>query len=369
MVNSKASINLSGAVQAANGSAFAAQEVMLIRHPDLLQGVVEAAATVATLGLACLSNTDSICHPLSTAQTALDGSFAFAPLKGSDTQGSAGNALLFSTFVAGPAANGNQISAAAVTTDFYLQHVTVILPTARLWLPALAQTTAASTVSLGWPSLQQGIGQPAQDYALQVIGSDGATVWSQSTSTPNLQLDPRATEDFGGTWTVTANRTVAGTDTSFGFHYLAPAKAYGSSGRVPLSRHATCAVQSLSGSQALSPCPLTDGDLTTFFAPLTCPQGSTCAPGAQNNWISMDLGAPQGLSALVLHALTLPNSSVSLLVDYSNDGSTWLPLATPASSPYQLTKITAGVSARYVRLRLSDSTTEFTAGVNEVAFY
>ena len=61
------------------------------------------------------------------------------------------------------------------------------------------------------------------------------------------------------------------------------------------------------------PCPLTDGNLTTRFVPVTqqCTSGQTCPP--INNWIVVDIGISHPLGLLVLYDVSMSNPSA--LVD------------------------------------------------------
>ena len=120
-----------------------------------------------------------------------------------------------------------------------------------------------------------------------------------------------------------------------------------------------------------SPCPLTDGDLTTSLQPLPappCPSGQSCTPPPQNNWVYVDLGTSTTVSALVLYDVAFGSSSFAT-VEGSLDGATWTALAAAISNqPYQL--VTLSGTARYVRLRLLDTSAQLPAfGNSELAIF
>src|SRR5262249_47376037 len=149
----------------------------------------------------------------------------------------------------------------------------------------------------------------------------------------------------------------------FDVTWYSPSAAWASRGLVPASRGKDCYVQGPSGPVKQSPCTLTDGDLTTRFQPLTapaCPQGQTCTPPPQNNWVYVDLGAPAALSALVVYDVNFGTASAT--VEGSMDATTWAPLGLVSSTPYTLVPLSG--SARYVRLRLNDPMAQLPAGGN-----
>ncbi|HVV52358.1 MAG TPA: discoidin domain-containing protein, partial [Polyangia bacterium] len=159
--------------------------------------------------------------------------------------------------------------------------------------------------------------------------------------------------------------------TDFDLTWISPSAAFATKGRVPLSRGKDCWLEGPSGPVAQSPCPLTDGDLTTALQPLPappCPSGQSCTPPPQNGWVYVDLGAATTVSALVLYDAAFGASS-SAAVEGSLDGAAWTPLAAPVSNAqYQL--VTLAGTARYVRLRLLDANAQFPAsGNSEVAIF
>ena len=372
-VDSNATINVSGVAQRQGGGGDTAAKVQLIRHPDALQAIGDAFAIVGTLGLACLTGNDSLCSPYAQATAGTDGSYTFGPIRGSDSQGSTGEALLFSAWLSGPPPTAPASAPAGVDADFYIQKTQVTVPPLRLWETAGTEDDTSGAPSFSWPSLATSIGSAADDYRLQITTAKGQIIWSAATSGSSTQttIDPRVTQDLAGNWAVWAHRKIPGDGTDFDLTWYSPSMAYSSHGHLPLSRGKDCWLHGPSGPVKQSPCPLTDGDLGTSLQPLPapqCPSGQSCTPPPQNNWVYVDLGAATTVSALVLYDVAFGSSS-SAMVEGSLDGSTWTPLAAPISGQqYQV--VTLSGTAQYVRLRLADPGAQFPAfGNGEVAIF
>ena len=186
-------------------------------------------------------------------------------------------------------------------------------------------------------------------------------------SSRQVGIDARVTQDFAGNWAIWAHRKIPGDGTDFDVTWYSPSMAYATHGHVPPSRGKDCWLQGASGPVKQSPCALTDGDLATSLQPLPppqCPSGQTCTPPPQNNWVYVDLGAVTAVNALVLYDVAFGLSS-SATVEGSLDGAAWTLLAAALSNQqYQVVPLSG--SARYVRLRLSDSSGQFPAFGNSV---
>jgi hypothetical protein len=372
-VASNATLSVSGVAQRQDGGNDTAAKVQLIRHPDALQAIGDAFAIVGTLGLACLTGNDSLCSPYAQATAGADGSYAFAPIRGADTQGSTGEALLFSAWLSGPPPTAPATAPAGVDADFYIQKTQVTVPPLRLWETAGTEDDTSGAPSFSWPSLATSIGSAADDYRLQITTAKGQIIWSAATSgsSPQATIDPRVTQDLAGNWAIWAHRKIPGDGTDFDLTWYSPSTAYASRGRIPLSRGKDCWLQGPSGPVKQSPCPLTDGDLGTSLQPLPapqCPSGQSCTPPPQNSWVYVDLGAATTVSALVLYDVAFGSSS-SAMVEGSLDGSTWTPLAAPiVGQQYQV--VTLSGTAQYARLRLVEPSAQFPAfGNSEVAIF
>ena len=372
-VDSNATLAVGGAAQRQSGDSYAAAKLVLIRHPDALQALGDAIEIVGSVGLACIAGNDSLCSPFARATAASDGNYAFPPLRGADTKGSTGEALLFSAWLSGPAAIAPATAPSGVTADFYIQSTQVSIPTLRLWESAGSEDdSSAASTRFSWPALAASIGTPADDYRLQITTANGLTIWSAKASgtTTELDVDARVTQDFAGNWATWAHRKMAGDATDFDVTWYAPSLAYASRAHVPLSRGKDCWLQGPSGPVQQSPCALTDGDLGTHLTPLpppTCPSGQTCTPPAQNNWVYVDLGAATALSALVLYDVSF-GSAAGATVEGSLDATTWAPIAAAPATPYSVVTLTG--SARYVRLRLVDPNAQLPSlGNSEIAIF
>jgi hypothetical protein len=372
-VDSNAAISVGGLAERQNGDGDASARVQLIRHPDVLQAIGGLVEIVGTAGLACITGNDSLCHPYAQATTTANGSYTFAPIRGADTQGSVGEALLFSAWLSGPSPSAPATAPAGVDADFYIQTTEVTVPPLRLWETAGSEDDSGGAPSFSWPSLQSSIGSVADDYRLQITTAGGQIIWSAATagSSTKVGIDPRVTQDFAGNWAVWAHRKIAGDGTDFDVTWYSPSLAYVSRGRVPLSRGKDCWLQGASGPVKQSPCPLTDGDLATSLQPLPapqCPSGQTCTPPQQNGWVYVDLGAATSVSALVLYDAGFGSSGFAA-IEGSVDGSAWTALAAPVSNKgYQLVPVSG--TARYVRLRLVEASAQFPAfGNSELAIF
>jgi hypothetical protein len=372
-VDSNATLTVTGVVQRESGAGDGSAKVQLIRHPDALQAVGDAITIIGTVGLACIAGNDSLCHPYAQATAAADGRYTFGAIRGADTQGSLGEALLYSAWVSGPPPHAPATGPAGVGADFYIQKAEVAIPPLRLWETPGSEDDASGSPSFSWPALESSVGSVADDYRLNIATGKGDTIWSTTTSGSSRQvsIDPRVTQDFSGNWAVRAHRKIAGDDTDFDLTWYSPSAAYASRGRIPLSRGKDCWLQGADGPVKQSPCPLTDGDLATRLQTLPtpqCPAGQPCTPPQQNNWVYVDLGTATTVSALVLYDVAL-GSSLTAFVEGSLDATSWTPLATPISThQYQL--VTLSGSPRYVRLRLADATSQFPgSGNSEVAIF
>ena len=372
-VDSNATLTVGGVAERENGGGDGAANIQLIRHPDALQTVVDVVQIVGTAGLACLTGNDSLCHPYAQATTAADGGYTFGSIRGADTQGSIGEALLFTAWLRGPTPSAPATVPAGVNADFYIQKTQVTVPLLRLWETAGREDDAGGAASFSWPSLQSSIGSAADDYRLQITNAKGQTIWSAAASASSTQvgIDPRVTQDFAGNWAVWAHRKIPGDGTDFDLTYYSPSTAYASRGHIPASRGKDCWLQGASGPVKQTPCSLTDGDLGSSLQPLPasqCPSGQTCTPPPQNNWVYIDLGVATTVSALVLYDVAF-GSSPSGTVEGSLDATTWTPLAASISNQrYQ--SVTLSGTARYVRLRLVDASAQFPAfGNSEIAIF
>ena len=372
-VDSNATLSVVGLAERQNGGGAAAAKVQLVRHPDALQALGEAITIVGSLGLACIAGNDSLCHPYAQATTGSDGRYTFAHIRGADTQGSTGEALLFSAWLTGPAPDAPATAPAGVDADFYIQNTQVTIPPLRLWENVGTEDDASGAPSFSWHPLESAIGSAANDYRLQITTSKGQVIWSAAApgSSTQVSIDARVTQDFFGSWSIWAHRKLAGEGTDFDLTWYSPALAFTSKGHLPLSRGKGCWIEGADGPMPPSPCPLTDGDLATSLRPLPpppCPTGQSCTPAPQNHWVTIDLEMATAVSVLVLYDVAFGSAS-SAMVEGSLDGTSWTSLAAAVSNrPYQVVPLSG--TARYVRLRLATDSAQFPAfGNSELAIF
>jgi len=172
-VDSNASLTVGGAAQRQNGDADASAKVVLIRHPDALQAIGDFIEIVGSVGLACIAGNDSLCSPYAQASARSDGSYAFATIRGADTKGSTGEALLFTAWLTGPAATAPATRPAGVGADFYIQKSQVTIPTLRLWESVGSESDAGGALQFSWPALEGALGMAADDYRVQLTSAAG----------------------------------------------------------------------------------------------------------------------------------------------------------------------------------------------------
>jgi hypothetical protein len=364
-IDAKSSVSLSGIVQMQNNAAAANTKVKLIRHPDPLQALGQAFVVIGSVGLACIGGQVDICSSFEESQSGGDGSYQFA-MRGADTQGSTGQALTFTVFAGCPGGN------CAVASDFQIQRTKVTIPPLKYWTDLGTLGDANGSPRFDWRAIESSVGgAAADDYRVSITASDGAVIWLQDAQHARTTIvDPRVTQDLQGNWSVVAQRKQPGTGTDFTFDWYSSQQAYPNHNLIPLSRAADCFTQGADGmpSRLARPCPLTDGNPTTKFQPVaapTCPTGQSCPV---NNWILVDLGFSHPLALLVLYDVSVSNGSSLLLVETSDDLTTWTPRVTLQALQYQTTPLSG--AARFVRLRLSDPNAQFYGGGNgEVAVY
>jgi hypothetical protein len=361
-----ATVTLNGTIQTESGAASAATAVKLIRHPDALQALGEAFVAIGSVGLACISGRLDICGSFEDSTSGSDGGYSFA-MPGSATQGSVGQALPFTTFAGCPGGN------CAVASDFIIQKTALTIPPLRFWteVGALANDAAGDS-QLTWPAIEAAVGgAAADDYRVNLLAADGSVWWTQDASrATTTTIDRRVTQDQTATWHVVAQRKQSASGTDFTVDWYSMQQDYPSHNATPISRAADCYTQGSDGMPALlaRPCPITDGNITTKFVPVTqsCASGQTCPP--INNWMIVDIGISHPLGFLVLYDVSVSNSTTSILVETSDDLMTWAIATTLLAKPYQTTAL--NVTARFVRLRLIDPGAQWNgAGNGEVAIF
>ena len=365
-IDPHASVTLKGTIQTDAGAPSAATAVKLIRHPDALQAIGEVFVAVGSVGLACVSGRLDICSSFEDSTSGGDGAYSFA-MRGADTQGSVGQALTFTSFAGCPGGN------CAVASDFIIQQTALTIPPMRFWTEVGTITDdAAGDSQLAWPAVEAAVGgTAADDYRVNIVAPDGTLWWTQDAEkSTTATIDRRVTQDQAGVWHVVAQRKQTAGGTDFTVDWYSTQQAYPNHNATPISRAADCYTQGPDGMPArlARPCPVTDGNPSTRFVPVTqqCQSGQPCPP--INNWIIIDIGISHPLGFLVLYDVSTSNGAANVLVETSDDLMTWTIQSTLPAKPYQTA--TLGATARFVRLRLSDPNAQWSGGGNgEIAVF
>lgn len=365
-IDPHASVTLNGTIQTEAGAPSAATAVKLVRHPDALQAIGEVFVAVGSVGLACIAGRLDICSSFEDSTSGGDGAYSFA-MRGADTQGSVGQALTFTSFAGCPGGN------CAVASDFVIQKTALTIPPMRFWTEVgTLANDAAGDSQLAWPAVEAAVGGPAaDDYRVNLVAPDGALWWTQDADkSTTATIDRRVTQDQAAVWHVVAQRKQTASGTDFTVDWYSTQQAYPSHNATPISRAADCYTQGPDGMPArlARPCPVTDGNPSTRFVPVTqqCQSGQPCPP--INNWIVIDIGISHPLGFLVLYDVSTSNGAANILVETSDDLMTWTIQSTLPARPYQTA--TLGATARFVRLRLSDANAQWSgAGNGEIAVF
>ncbi|HEX8951101.1 MAG TPA: hypothetical protein VF945_04615, partial [Polyangia bacterium] len=235
-IDPHASVILSGTIQTEAGAPAAATAVKLIRHPDALQAIGEVFVAVGSVGLACIAGRLDICSSFEDSTSGGDGGYTFA-MRGADTQGSAGQALTFTTFAGCPGGN------CAVASDFVIQHTALTIPPLRFWTEVgTVGATAAGDSQLSWPAVEAAVGgAAADDYRINLVAPDGTLWWTQDAArTATAMIDRRVTQDKDATWHVVAQRKQTASGTDFTVDWYSTQQPYPNHGATPISRAADC---------------------------------------------------------------------------------------------------------------------------------
>jgi hypothetical protein len=333
-VNPGAVVTVTGSVQDADGRPAAGTQVLLFKEGDLGEVVTGLIVAIGTLGIACFTQqAPSFCARARRATSDSGGNFSFR-LKGSDTQGSVGNADNFDLLVR----QGTGVR-------FRIQQPQLTVPALRPWGAGLEVATRAdgAPTSVRWPPLPSDYGSAT--YLVNFVDATAQRpVWGQPRASSPSQLDPRVLEDRQGRIEVDATTRQAGPDTSFDFTYRSQQVPFRGPGAPP-SRGAACSTAAEGQPPTpLRPCPLTDGDLFTGASLAGGPACTGCTPPAHDS-VYLDLGTSRALSLIVVRG-----SNTTLIVETSDDAVTWSTIGSVTGNPASLAPARTG-RARYVRVR------------------
>ncbi|MBB5868107.1 hypothetical protein F4553_001486 [Allocatelliglobosispora scoriae] len=336
-----AEVVVSGVLAAANGTPASGVGVVLVPRPHGLDALAEVAASVTSIGIVCLTKQVALCKGTRRTTTAADGTYRFA-MKGKDAKTLLGNPVGVVLTAAAP-------SGARVESTFELSEAAVSLPRIAFWEPAgLSVSPGPRSIAYSWPGFANT--PKPQGYRLLVTES-AQTLWSQDTGVSG-KLDARVVADAQAELHAVAVTRQNG----FTIEHHSPSVPLAGMAGAPPSRGSDCSVAGRDGAAPLSPCPLTDGAYAASFPAQSCTPPSQSPAGTSsgcpaNTWITVDLGEPRPISAVVLHGLAI---SADPEIRTSDDGVRWTKRARHGNAEYALLMIKPPVTARYVRLQSAD---------------
>ncbi|HET6154027.1 MAG TPA: discoidin domain-containing protein [Marmoricola sp.] len=331
-VDPNAAVHIAGRALDSSGKPLAHAKVLLFKQADIGEVVFGTVLAVGTLGAACLvPHGPAICAKARTATTDADGRYSF-DLQGSDTQGTLGTASTLNVVFTGK-------SAGTTTVSFTADKAAIKLPDARLW-NADPRVSQSDRIRVSWSRLPAGAGS-STGYSAELFSQGAAApLWSQSASGSGTSIDPRITEGEPGSVAAGAHSTLEGGSGTGTVHasYLSTRLQIRGTGDVPASRGRLCAP--VTGTTpprtgTYTHCAETDGDLETA-AHLS---GHGVVAGTV-----IDLGSRRPIDLVVARGF-----SGQFLVELSDDGRTWHPVAT--NSGTAAVTVPGRPTARYVRLR------------------
>lgn len=354
-----AEVTISGQLTRADGAPAAGVSVVLYKEPDPGEVVGGIMATVTSLGLLCLAHAVDVCKGARKAKTDSNGIYTFH-LAGRDTQGTFGTA---STMGISAQLPGGTAPGPAVQARFKVQHTELAVPTLAFWEPAgLVVHPGPDTVGVRWADHPALKGQRSPKYAITATSDNDTNdvVWQAENVRPVAALAARAVADLSGYLHVTATAEVKDSGTSFTTIYdTQRVRVVGVLGP-PQSRGRQCAVAGRQGEpEPLVPCSLTDGAYGQSFRYQSCQQtGSSGVPPSpvatrsaescrSNTFLQIDLGERRPVAAVFAHGLSV---SSRVVIDTSDDGTTWSRRADARQSRFLEVALPTGVHARYVRL-------------------
>ena len=334
-LDADATVRVTGTVLDAAGQPARGADVALFKVADIGEVLVGATLAIGTLGASCfVPGGPAFCQDARKTTTDDSGKFSYS-LKGSDTQGSVANARDFDlTAFVGRTTGKPQVA----SVRFKVQRTDLEVPPLRVW-DAQATTAAASGgVRTSWPALPADYGE-SPTYALRFV-ADNKTVWSVAKAAPGDRVDGRYLEDARGAVEVGASTSRSGPDTKFRYTYFAAGGSFAGTGKPP-SRGAACFSATADGAAtALSPCRLTDGDLSTAAQ---FSGDATARPSAY-----VDLGSSRPVSLVVARG-----AAGTTEIETSDDAKNWTVLGPGGGS--LVSADGRGIRARYVRIRTTNN--------------
>lgn len=327
-ISPSADVSVEGSVSLQDGSPSSGTRVVLSREADF----GEVLLTGVFAGLPCLElQAPPICSGAKVERTGSDGRFSF-DLEGRETQGTFGTAstLVLSTRLDRAE---EEFEGAATTTRFQFQATKLDIPL-RLWQPKVAFSGDFRIARAIWDELpSQLLPKQANPGAVRTSvrfeRAIGETVWVSTDARSGADLDARLLEDTAGTLAVYALidevKVEASEGTDLEILLRSARVAFAGGAGKPASRAKGCFVYNTKGEPvSQSPCRITDGNFAGHLEPSAeppCPAASPC-PEAQHKSVFIDLGAPVGITLVVVRGC--PGRCT---VETSLDGSRWRVMA------------------------------------------
>lgn len=346
-----------GKLTLADGSPAAKVKVGLMRVPDVGEVFFQGLVVAGTFGAACLSDKPPpVCKIVQSTRTDADGGYVFR-MRGSDVQGTFGQASYFHLGAVAPGRDGQQ--GPSIDTSFVIQREELTVPTMRFWQPEkLSARPGRDHIATDW-SPADDIGDERDGYRVHfTVGRPGtADVWQQEAK-PGDRVDARAVADLRGAFHVTTYGSAKGPDTTFRTTYASQRTGFRGAAGAPASRGDDCAVRGATGPVALDKCALTDGSYAQSFPQQRCNGGrrSSASPSsgkcAANTWLSVDLGSSKRIDVVFTHGLGLSGDAV---IETSDDAERWTERGRTGDEFGTVTLKDA--TGRYVRLRPAASAT------------
>lgn len=263
----------------------------------------------------------------------------------------------------------------ALGLDFTVSGKTMNMPTLRFMEANLSEDYDATDMTVAVPNYADGDGGRPASYELQVLDQDFELILQPATNNASSVKIPRLLlEDFSINYNLSAILNLSGM-TGFA---RSSVKEVAPVNPAPLSRNTGCEYSSTveQTPSALSPCPITDGDVTTKIE-----KEAICIDLDPNDAISecastferlvVDLGASATIRHIVLHELNARElgQGSQLVMERSDDGATFTPI-TGLETTRTVLDLPAPINARYLRLSYTGTDTDSALnGFNEVSVY
>jgi hypothetical protein len=345
-VDPGATVTVTGTLQDQAGEPVAGRKVVLAPQTQVSELLGGTLFTALSLGTVCLA--DSPPEPCATflrnsesVDSGGGGAFSFS-LEGSEVRTFFGNARALGVS-AGLTAPAGTVEGPALLHTFTAQTTELDLGPLRFWEPRVTLGTGSAE----WDPASSDFGS-GSGYQLEFTSGDGGPIWSSSSRAARVEYDPRVLEDSGGLVSVTARRRGVAMGTTTESSLRSAQFAFRGDAGAPPSRGKPCSVQSGDGPGVVVPsCGATDGRLSEpakFPAPgPSAASGGTAGPApAEPQWAVIDLGAPVGVSLVVLRGC-------ACTVESSLDGTRWSTMGEVDRSDAGVTP-SRGTRARFVRV-------------------